>query len=62
MIADRAAAPVLPECDALTLFRSMPEDGDWCEDCDLLTALVYVRGSKKLRIPELWRGAWPGIL
>lgn len=55
----------LPPCpgpvDGREVFESMAFD-DMCEDANILEAIVYVRGSTRLRIPDDWRGVLPKAL
>ena len=59
---DEHALPLPPaSAKAKDIFAEMPE-GDWCDDCSLLSPIIYVRGSTRLHIPPEWRKSWPGVL
>ena len=49
------------EC-LISMFQKMPWCGEsiaWDEEADLRDAIVYIRGSKGLSIPEAWREVLP---
>lgn len=55
-------APEVPNESVLELFKNMPwcqEGALWEEEADLRDALIYVRGSKLLKIPEVFRDVLP---
>ena len=47
--------------DLQTMYLEYPW-GDLWADADILAALKYVRGSKRLRMPESWRAIFPSTL
>lgn len=52
----RKEAP--PEADGQVVFRNMSFDDMW-DDAELKSCIVYLRGSRNLRIPEGWREILP---
>ena len=55
--------PPLPDAlpDALTTFQSMSwaEDSELWQYVDLCEVFTYLRGGKRLRIPERWASSIP---
>ena len=53
--------PVLgdAEPDGLSLFKEMPMNGDNWSEALLLEAVIYMRGSIHLRLPQHWKSAFP---
>lgn len=49
------------ETDIMTLYSNYPWGDLWAE-AELLEVLKYLRGSKRLRMPESWRGTFPTTL
>ena len=58
LLEDVSQLPCPGQVDGREIFHSMDWD-DMCKDASLLEAIVYVRGSRKLKIPHVWRDVLP---
>ena len=47
--------------DLITLFADYPW-GDLWADADLIPVIKYVRGAKRLRMPDCWKAVFPTSL